>query len=57
MTLHFWRTERMNWTRKQAHEALGISDNTYRRYENGETPVPMHIRLACRALLENLPPI
>lgn len=57
MTLHFWRTERMHWTRKQAHEALGISDNTYRRYENGETPVPMHIRLACRALMENLPPI
>ena len=57
MTLHFWRTERMHWTRKQAYEALGLSDKTYARYESGEVDPPMYVRLACRALLEDLRPI
>lgn len=56
ITLAEWR-QRMGFTRREAHIALGLSDNTYRRYETGETPVPVSIRLACAALLHGLPPI
>lgn len=56
MTLEQWRT-RMGWTRQYAHQTLGLSDNTYRRYERGESPVPPYIWLACAALMYDIPPI
>ncbi len=56
MTLTKWR-ERMNYTRQDAYRALGLSDKTYARYENGERNAPAYILLACSALLNGVPPI
>lgn len=44
-----WR-ERLGLNRKQAAEALDIGRNQPKRYEDGETPIPRYIALACAAI-------
>ena len=55
-----WR-ERMRLNKKQAAEALGLSENGYGAYERGyaikwidrqqlDRPIPKHVALACAAL-------
>ena len=50
-----WR-EHMGLNRTEAAEALGLSRNMPRRYENAEADVPRYIALACAALAFDLQP-
>jgi transcriptional regulator with XRE-family HTH domain len=50
-----WRT-RLNLSRKDAADALGINRNQPRRYEEG-TPIPRTVALAAAAIAYGLPPI
>jgi predicted transcriptional regulator len=50
-----WR-KRMGFNRKAAAEALGLSRNTVQKYEEGVTAVPLHIALACAALVRGIAP-
>lgn len=50
-----WR-EKMGLNRVQSAEALGLSRNMPKRYEDGEAEIPLYIALACAALDFGLPP-
>lgn len=43
-------------TRAACSKALGISKNTWRRYETGQAPVPRVVALACAALIRGIKP-
>jgi hypothetical protein len=50
---------RMHWRKKQAAQALDVSENGYAAYEDEtrERRIPRHIALACAAIAHGLPPI
>ncbi len=50
-----WR-QKMGFNRVQAADALGMGRNTPKRYEDGETEIPLHVALACAALIRGIKP-
>lgn len=50
-----WR-KLMGLSKVKAAEALGLSRNMPRRYEDGSAPIPLYIALACAALIRGLQP-
>jgi transcriptional regulator with XRE-family HTH domain len=50
-----WRNS-LGLRQKDAAERLGLAANTVRKYERGETDIPLYVALACAALSFNLPP-
>lgn len=50
-----WR-EMMGFNRVQCAEALGLSRNMPKRYEDGDAEIPLYISLACASLTHKLPP-
>jgi predicted transcriptional regulator len=57
-SLKAWR-QRMRWQKKQAAQALDVSENGYADYEDEKRKrrIPRHIALACAAIAHGLPPI
>lgn len=49
--------ERMGWSKSKCAEQLDIDRRTHRKYEEGETPIPRNIALACAALAQGVPPM
>lgn len=50
-----WR-EGLGLKQKDAAIRLGLAANTVRKYERGETDIPLYVALACAAISFNLPP-
>jgi transcriptional regulator with XRE-family HTH domain len=50
-----WRSL-MGLNRTQAAQALGISRNMPAKYEAGTATIPLHVALACSALVRGLAP-
>jgi transcriptional regulator with XRE-family HTH domain len=50
-----WR-QLMGFNRSEAAEALYLSRNMPQRYEEGLTPIPGYIGLACACLIRGIPP-
>jgi len=46
----------MGLNRVKAAKALGISRNMPQRYEDGLSPIPLTVALACAALIRELKP-
>lgn len=50
-----WRS-RMGYSRVKAAVALGLSRNMPQRYEDGQSPIPLYVALACAALVRGIAP-
>lgn len=46
--LRAWRIER-GWTQERAAEWYGIAPRTWRRWEQGDSPIPLHVERRLRA--------
>ncbi len=53
--LHEWRTK-MRISRLEACRQLGISQNYWTKMQNGVSPIPRHIALACASLIRGIKP-
>ncbi len=51
-----WRA-RLGFTKADAARRLGLSRNSVQAYEEGTSPIPLHVALACAAIAHGLPPI
>lgn len=47
---------RLNVTRREFYESLGIPHSRYKRMVDGVAPIPVYIALSCRALVNGLKP-
>lgn len=47
--LILWR-ERMKYRKGEAADALGLSPNSYRAYEEGRSEIPRYVALSCAAV-------
>lgn len=50
-----WR-QRMGLNRTQAAEALGVSKNMPKKFEDGTAPISRLVALGCAALIRGMPP-
>lgn len=55
-SLKRWRQER-KLSKAEAADRLGLSRNTYARYEQPGAAIPRIVALACAALAFSLPPM
>ncbi len=50
-----WRA-RLGFTKADAARRLGLSRNSVQAYEQGTSPIPLHVALACAALALGIAP-
>ena len=54
-SLKLWRSGRV-WSQANAARQLGLSARSYRAYEAGKRPIPLHVEFACMAIEHGLVP-